>query len=79
MASSCTKGDLILLLFLLLPFFFLFRTTPSAYGGSQARFPAYGVQLELQLPGYTTATATPDPSVSATYTTARGNAGSLTH
>ena len=35
-----------------------FRSTPGAYGRSQAR-----VELELQLlPAYATATATPDPS-----------------
>ena len=42
-------------------FFFLFlpfRATPAAYGCSQAR----GLQSELQLPAYTTATPTPDPS-----------------
>ena len=39
-----------------------------------------GVLLELQLPAYTTATATPDPShVCSLHTTAHGNAGSLTH
>ena len=44
--------------------------------------PRLGVQLELQLPAYTTA---PQPqqrgirAVSATYTTVRGHAGSLTH
>ena len=41
--------------------------------------PRQGVESELQLPAYTTATATPDPSASATYTTAHGNAGSFTH
>ena len=39
----------------------------------------HGVELELQLPAYTTATATRDPSSSVTYTTAHGNGGSLTH
>ena len=40
--------------------FLLFRATPAAHGGSQAR----GVirATELQLPAYTTATAVPDPS-----------------
>ena len=38
--------------------------------------PSAGVELELQLPAYTTATAVQD---SATYTTAHCNAGSLTH
>ena len=38
-------------------FFFLFRATPVAYGSSKA-----GVDLELQLPAYTTATATRDQS-----------------
>ena len=36
-----------------------------------------GVELELLLPTYATATTTPDPN--CTYTTACGNAGSLTH
>ena len=43
--------------FLLLFLFCLSRAAPEAYGGSQAR-----VTLELQLPAYVTATATPDPS-----------------
>ena len=38
-------------------FFFLpFRATPMAYGSSQA-----GVELELQLPVYATATAMSEP------------------
>ena len=37
------------------------------------------VELELQLPAYTTATATPDLSPVWTYTPAHGNAGSSTH
>ena len=41
--------------------------------------PRPGVQSELQLPAYNTATAASDQSWSATYTIARGNAGSLTH
>ena len=41
--------------------------------------PGLGVQLELQLPVYATATAMPYMSTSATYTTAHGNARSLTH
>ena len=39
-------------------FFWLFRATPEAYGISQAR--GLGVESELQLPAYTTATATMD-------------------
>ena len=39
--------------------------------------PKLGVELKLQLPACTT--ATPDPTVSATYTTAHGNTRSLTH
>ena len=39
-----------------------------AYGGSQA-----GVELELQLPAYASATATGIWAESATYTTAHGN------
>ena len=41
--------------------------------------PRLGVESELQLPVYTTATATPDPTISATYITAHGNAGSFIH
>ena len=41
--------------------------------------PRLGVEFELQLSAYATLTATWDPSVSVTYTTAHGNAGSLTH
>jgi len=37
-------------------FFFFFRATLTACGRSQA-----GVELELQLPAYTAATATLDP------------------
>ena len=40
--------------------------------------PRLGVNSELQLPPYASATATWDLSPSATYTTAHGNAGSLT-
>ena len=48
------------LLLLLLPFFFfcLFGATPTAYGSSQARGQIGAVAL-----AYTTATATPDPSL----------------
>jgi len=41
--------------------------------------PRLEVKLELQLPAYTTATATWDRATSVTYTTAHGNAGSLSH
>ena len=43
--------------------------------------PRLGIELELQPPAYATATATamPDPSHSATYTAAHGNARSLIH
>ena len=40
--------------------------------------PRLGVQLELQLPVYTTAQPRWIQAASATYTTAHGNAGSLT-
>ena len=40
--------------------------------------PRPGVESELQLPVYTTATATLDPSHVWTYTTAHGNARSST-
>ena len=55
--------------------FCLFRAAPVAYGGSQAR----------GLIGAVAALPTPEPqqhgirAASATYTTAHGNAGSLTH
>ena len=41
--------------------------------------PRLGVELELQLPAYTIATATWIQATSTTYTTTHGNAGSLTH
>ena len=60
------------------PFFFLsfclFRAAPVAYGGSQARGPIRAVATSPA-----TATATPDLSLSSTYTTAHSNPGSLTH
>ena len=40
--------------------------------------PRLGVELKPQLLAYTTATATPDPSMSVTYTTGHGSAGSPT-
>ena len=40
--------------------------------------PRLEVESELQLPAYATATATQEPCL-AIYTTAHGNAGSLTH
>ena len=41
--------------------------------------PRLGVESELYLPAYATATAIPDWSPSATYTAAHDNARSLTH
>ena len=41
--------------------------------------PGLGVESELQLPGYTTATATPDLSHFWSYTTALSKIRSLTH
>ena len=41
--------------------------------------PRLGVESELQLLAYTTATATWDPSHTLTYTAAHSDAGSLTH
>ena len=41
--------------------------------------PRLGVKSELQLPAYAAATAMPDGTTSATYTTAYSNMGSLTH
>jgi len=63
---------LLLLLFLLL--LLLFRATPTAYGDSQARG-----QIEAVAAGYTTATECQVQASSVTYTTAHGNARSLTH
>ena len=54
--------------------FCLFRAVPVVYGGSQARGWIRAVAAGLYY-----ATATQDPSTSASYTTARDNAGSLTH
>ena len=58
-------------------FFSFFRAAPKAYGGSQARSQIGAIRGQ-PMP---TATATWDPSraMSATYTTAHGNTGSLTH
>ena len=44
-------------------FFCLFKDALAAYESSQA-----GVELELQLPAYTTAIETQDQATSATYT-----------
>ena len=55
-------------------FFFFFWLHPG-----HLEVPRVGVKLELKLPAYTTATATPDPSHVCNYTTAHGSAGSLTH
>ena len=41
--------------------------------------PRLGVESELQMPAYATATPTQDPSRSATYSTAQSNTTSLTH
>ena len=41
--------------------------------------PRLGVESELQLPTYTTATAMPDRALTVNYMAALGNAGSLTH
>ena len=43
------------------------------------KVPRLGVESELQPPAYTTATAEQIQATSATYTTAHGDAGSLTH
>ena len=54
----------------------LFRATPAAYGIS-----GLGVESELQLPAYNTATATSDQiqAASVTYAVLCVNARSLTH
>ena len=51
-------GLCVFLLFFVCFFAFFFRAAPMAYGNSQAN----GWEFELQLPAYTTATATQDPS-----------------
>ena len=53
-------------------FYCLFMATSLAYGSSQL-----GVESELQLLSYTTATAMWDLSLSVTYTTAHRNAQSF--
>ena len=55
--------------------FFFFRAAPMAQADSQTKG---RVESELQLPGYTTATAMQDPAVSVTYTTAHGDTEYLT-
>ena len=57
-------------------FFFSFRAAPLAYGSSQDRGQK---SSELQLLAYATATAMLDLSLICDYTTAHGNARSLTH
>ena len=52
----------------------LCRAAPTAYGGSQARGP-----IGVVAAGLVTVTAMLDPSHIWTYTTAHGNARSLTH
>ena len=56
--------------FILFLFFGLFRVSPTAYGGSQARG---------QIRTVATATAIPHPRHIVTYTTAHGKAGFLIH
>ena len=57
-------------------FFLLFRAAPVAYGNSQVL--RLGVESELQLLLYITATAMWDPRFVWTFTTAHSNTGSLT-
>ena len=57
-------------------FFFLVFLGPHP---RHMEVPRLGVESELQLLTYTTATAIRDPSMSATYTIAHSNAGSLAH
>ena len=59
--------------FLLFAFFFFFGLHPR-----HMEIPRLGVESELQLQAYTTATATRVRAASVTHTTAHGNAGSLT-
>ena len=57
-------------------FFFLFFLGPKVL---HLEIPRLGVESKLQLPAYTTDTAMRDLSLTATYTTAHHNTGSLTH
>ena len=59
-------------IFFFLSFFFFFHLR-------HMEVPRLGVESELQLLVYDTVTAMQDPSSSANYTAACGNAGSLTH
>ena len=61
--------------FLYCTFFFSFLGPYPWY----MEVPRPGVKSELQLPAYTTATARQIRDASATYTTAQGDARSLTH
>ena len=60
---SCPSSNCEPLISVLSPrnFFFFFRTTLAAYGSMEV--PRLGVESELQLPAYVTATATRDPSL----------------
>ena len=58
--------------------FFVFLPFPGSLP-RHMEVPRLGVELELQLLTYTTATATQDPSRVCTLTAAHGNARSLTH
>ena len=55
-------------------FILLFRAAPQ-----HMEVPRLGIELKLQPLASTTATALWDLSLTVTYTTAHGNAGSLTH
>ena len=67
--------DLKILFIFFLSFFIIFLWPHLRH----MEVPGIGVQSELQLLGYTTSTAMPDPSRVCDYTTAHGNARSLTH
>ena len=74
-AISIYRTDIFVFLLLFCLFFFLFlRPNPQ-----HMEVPRLGVMSELQLPAYTTATATLDLSWVCTYTIAHDNAGSPTH
>ena len=57
-------------------FLFLFSATPKAYGGSQARGWIRATAASLH---HSHSNVGSKPSLQPTYTTAQGNAGSLTH
>ena len=77
MYNMVTGIDKIVLYTLKVLFLFLFFVFLGLHSWHM-KVPRLGVKSELQLLAYTTTTATWDLSISVTYTTAHGNAGTLT-